>query len=105
MRKVMYNIKAVKFTAFIWTGIEEVITALTRNQVVARAARGFESHPVRQLQGFCLEQKPCFFMSSLKKFPHGHPARLTAPDNADNDDTFDVASRCEYVFAVVEKSL
>jgi len=25
-------------------------------------------------------------MSSLKKFPHGHPARLTAPDNADNDD-------------------
>ena len=44
-------------------------------------------------------------MSSLKKFPHGHLARLTAPDNADNDDTFDVASRCEYVFAVVEKSL
>ena len=81
------------------------IATLTRNQVVARAARGFESHPVRQLQGFCLEQKPCFFMSSLKKFPHGHPARLTAPDNADNDDTFDVASRCEYVFAVVEKSL
>ena len=33
VRKVMYNIKAVKFTAFIWTGIEEVITALTRNQV------------------------------------------------------------------------
>ena len=32
----------------IRTGIEEVITALTRNQVVARAARGFESHPVRQ---------------------------------------------------------
>ena len=58
----------------------------TRNQVVAQAARGFESHPVRQLQGFCYEQKPCFFMSSLKKFPHGHPARLTAPDNADNDD-------------------
>ncbi len=25
-----------------------VITALTRNQVVAQAARGFESHPVRQ---------------------------------------------------------
>ena len=48
MRKVMYNIKAVKFTAFIWTGIEVVITALTRNQVVAQAARGFESHPVRQ---------------------------------------------------------
>ena len=68
-------------------------------------ARGFESHPVRQLQGFCYEQKPCFFMSSLKKFPHGHPARLTAPDNALSDDTFDVASRCEYVFAVVEKSL
>ena len=69
-----------------WTGIEVVITALTRNQVVAQAARGFESHPVRQLQGFCYEQKPCFFMSSLKKFPHGHLARLTAPDNADNDD-------------------
>ncbi len=33
----------------IWTGIEEVITALTRNQVVAQAARGFESHPVRQI--------------------------------------------------------
>ena len=33
VRKVMYNIKAVKFTAFIWTGIEEVITALTRNHV------------------------------------------------------------------------
>lgn len=33
VRKVMYNIKAVKFTAFIWTGIEEVITALTRNVV------------------------------------------------------------------------
>ena len=32
----------------IRTGIEEVITALTRNQVVAQAARGFESHPVRQ---------------------------------------------------------
>ena len=32
----------------LWTGIEVVITALTRNQVVARAARGFESHPVRQ---------------------------------------------------------
>ena len=30
----MYNIKAVKFTAFIWTGIEEVITALTRNPLV-----------------------------------------------------------------------
>ena len=44
-------------------------------------------------------------MSSLKKFPHGHPARLTAPDNALSDDTFNVASRCEYVFAVVEKSL
>ena len=35
-------------TAPIWTGIEVVITALTRNQVVSQEARGFESHPVRQ---------------------------------------------------------
>ena len=35
-------------TANRWTGIEVVITALTRNQVVSQEARGFESHPVRQ---------------------------------------------------------
>jgi hypothetical protein len=39
-----------------WEVIEEVITALTRNQVVPQGARGFESHTSRQkspkYQGF-----------------------------------------------------
>ncbi len=43
VRKVMYNIKAVKFTAFIWTGIEEVITALTRKVIHPRELRPTES--------------------------------------------------------------
>ena len=30
-----------------WSGAEVVITVLTRNQLVAQAARGFESHPLR----------------------------------------------------------
>ena len=31
-----------------WSGIEVVITGLTRNQFVGQPARGFESHPLRQ---------------------------------------------------------
>ena len=30
-----------------WSGIEVVITGLTRNQFVGLPARGFESHPLR----------------------------------------------------------
>ena len=33
-----------------WSGIEVVITALTRNQVYPQGYRGFESHPLRQLR-------------------------------------------------------
>ncbi len=32
------------------SGIEVVITALTRNQVYPQGYRGFESHPLRQLR-------------------------------------------------------
>ena len=42
--------KLVYCTSPIRTGIEVVITALTRNQVVSQEARGFESHPVRQCE-------------------------------------------------------
>ena len=35
----------------IGSGIEAVITALTRNQVYQQWYRGFESHPLRQLRG------------------------------------------------------
>ena len=35
-------------TLIKWSGAEVVITVLTRNQLVAHAARGFESHPLRQ---------------------------------------------------------
>ena len=57
-RVIRYNVTAngrggsrgARSAAFVstWTGIEVVITALTRNQVVSQEARGFESHPVRQ---------------------------------------------------------
>ena len=39
------NIKLIKY---LWSGIEAVITALTRNQVYQQWYRGFESHPLRQ---------------------------------------------------------
>ena len=44
--KCCYNVLAN--SAETWTGIEVVITALTRNQVYPQGYRGFESHPVRQ---------------------------------------------------------
>ena len=40
-RAIMYNDSQTR------TGIEAVITALTRNQVYQQWYRGFESHPVR----------------------------------------------------------
>ena len=43
-----------------WTGIEVVITALTRNQVVRQRARGFESHPVRHKRTVILIELPFF---------------------------------------------
>ncbi len=53
-------------TAPIWTGIEVVITALTRNQVVSQEARGFESHPVRQYSMVILIELPCYsFMPKM----------------------------------------
>mgnify|MGYP000112873068 CR=1 FL=1 len=39
-----------------WSGIEVVITALTRNQVYRQRYRGFESHPLRQLNPHVLIQ-------------------------------------------------
>ncbi len=41
------NIKLIKY---LWSGIEAVITALTRNQVYQQWYRGFESHPLRQIK-------------------------------------------------------
>ena len=43
----------------IRTGIEVVITALTRNQVYPQGYRGFESHPVRQKSTVILIELPC----------------------------------------------
>ena len=40
----------------------------TRNQVVAQAARGFESHPVRQLCGFAYFCEPAFTLCFLPNF-------------------------------------
>lgn len=42
-----YNTQAA---ANIRSGIEVVITALTRNQVYRQRYRGFESHPLRQIE-------------------------------------------------------
>ena len=42
-RRACYN----DFRNCIWSGIEVVITALTRNQVYRQRYRGFESHPLR----------------------------------------------------------
>ena len=42
-----YNVLA-KRAQRLWSGIEVVITALTRNQVYRQRYRGFESHPLRQ---------------------------------------------------------
>ena len=44
MEKVWHNRKG------LCSGIEVVITALTRNQVYPQGYRGFESHPLRQLR-------------------------------------------------------
>ena len=38
------------FDRRLCSGIEVVITALTRNQVYPQGYRGFESHPLRQLR-------------------------------------------------------
>ena len=94
-----------KLLKYIRTGIEVVITGLTRNQFVGNTGTWVRIPPRPPITRFLLRAKTLFFYEFPQKFPHQHPARLTAPDNADNDDTFDVASRCEYVFAVVEKSL
>ena len=46
----------------ICSGIEVVITALTRNQVYWQQYRGFESHPLRQKRNtFCLLAKGVSF--------------------------------------------
>ena len=42
-RRLWYN------SAVAWSGIEAVITGLTRNQFAGFPARGFESHPLRQI--------------------------------------------------------
>ena len=64
VRKVMYNIKAVKFTAFIWTGIEEVITALTRKVIHPRELRPTESLDFTWVLRFCISQKlACFALN------------------------------------------
>ncbi len=52
----------------IRTGIEAVITALTRNQVVAQAARGFESHRFRQRNALLLKDKGRFFLPISVKY-------------------------------------
>ena len=54
---------------YIGSGIEVVITGLTRNQFAGNTARGFESHPLRHcrqslrlttvIRGFC------FFLAEL----------------------------------------
>ena len=58
------KIVGLTYKNLIWTGIEVVITALTRNQVVAQAARGFESHPVRQ-NALELNNSKAFFISCV----------------------------------------
>ncbi len=45
---VKYTMSPSNGTNFIRSGIEVVITALTRNQVYRQRYRGFESHPLRQ---------------------------------------------------------
>ena len=57
---------------YIWIGIEVVITALTRNQVVAQAARGFESHPIRQKRDSRMGVSFC-----IKGFEPPYPPKIT----------------------------
>ena len=47
---------------------------------LTETSRGFESHPLRHV-GMDFAPFRFFFY----QFPHGHPARLAASDNADNN--------------------
>ena len=48
-----------------------VITALTRNQVVAQAARGFESHPIRHIAGAKFALLRLFYVQISSIFAFG----------------------------------
>ena len=56
------------------SGIEVVITALTRNQVYQQWYRGFESHPLRHVEKALKMSKPrkrgFFIGQGLFSFPH-----------------------------------
>ena len=52
----------------LWSGIEEVITGLTRNQFVGQPARGFESHPLRQKRKHPIAG--CFRFFELLEIPN-----------------------------------
>ena len=55
------------------------------------------------LRGFCQVQEPRFFFGNCQN-PLGTHI-FTTPARVLSDDTFEFASKWEYVFAVVEKSL
>lgn len=68
-RGIGYNHPCIR-KMHIWIGIEVVITALTRNQVVAQAARGFESHPIRQKSPANSRGCWTFLFARILKFPN-----------------------------------
>ena len=57
------------------SGIEVVITALTRNQVYQQWYRGFESHPLRQVHVVKMLYRP-----QSQCFQHIHGPRYTKPE-------------------------